>query len=415
MSPRRVVVTGMGMLSPLGLDVESSWSAALAGKSGIAPIEHMSVEGFATQFGGSVKGFEIEQYMPAKDARKLDLFIQYGLAAGYQALANSGLQVTDDNRERIGVVIGSGIGGLSNIEDTAKTLFDKGPRRISPFFVPGSIINMVSGTLSLQFGLQGPNISIATACTTGTHCIGMAARTIAYGDADAMLTGGAEMATCGLGLGGFGASRALSTRNDEPQAASRPWDEGRDGFVLSDGAGVLVLEELEYARARGATIYAEVVGFGMSSDAYHMTLPPEDGNGAARCMANALKDAGMQPDEISYINAHGTSTPAGDLAEVNAIKSVFGAHAQQLCVSSTKSMTGHLLGAAGAIEAIFSVLAIRDQKVPPTINLDKPSEGCDLDFVPHKAREMQVDAVLSNSFGFGGTNGSLIMRRYQDA
>ncbi len=415
MSRRRVVVTGMGMLSPLGLDVESSWSAALAGKSGVAPIEHMSVEGFATRFGGSVKDFDVEKYMPAKEARKLDLFIQYGLAAGYQAMEDSGLQVSDENRERIGVVIGSGIGGLTNIEDTCSTLFEKGPRRISPFFVPGSIINMASGTLSLRMGLQGPNFAIATACTTGTHCIGMAARTIAYGDADVMVAGGAEMATCGLGLGGFGASRALSTRNDEPQAASRPWDEGRDGFVLSDGAGVLILEELEHAKARGAKIYAELAGFGMSSDAFHMTLPPENGDGAARCMHNALQDAGMQPEQIQYINAHGTSTMAGDLAEVNAIKSVFGAHAQQLCVSSTKSMTGHLLGAAGAIEAIFSVLAIRDQQVPPTINLDKPGEGCDLDFVPHQSRAVELDAVVSNSFGFGGTNGSLIMRRYQDA
>ncbi len=412
MSRRRVVVTGIGMLSPVGLDVKSSWAAVLAGQSGIAPIEHMNVEAYSTRFGGSVRGFDVEQYMPAKEARKLDLFIQYGLAASYQAMQDSGLQVTDANRERIGVVVGSGIGGLTNIEETSKTLFEKGPRRISPFFVPGSIINMVSGTLSMRLGLQGPNFAITTACTTGTHCIGMAARTIMYGEADAMVAGGSEMATCGLGLGGFGAARALSTRNDDPQAASRPWDAARDGFVLSDGAGALILEELEHAKARGATIYAEVAGFGMSSDAFHMTLPPEDGNGAARCMTNALKDAGLNPQQLQYINAHGTSTPAGDLAEVKAIKTVFGEHAQQLSVSSTKSMTGHLLGAAGAVEAIFSVLALRDQVAPPTINLDEPSEGCDLDFVAHQAKEMSIDAVLSNSFGFGGTNGSLVFTRF---
>ncbi len=412
MSRRRVVVTGIGMLSPVGLDVKSSWAAVLAGQSGIAPIEHMNVEAYSTRFGGSVRGFDVEQYMPAKEARKLDLFIQYGLAASYQAMQDSGLQVTDANRERIGVVVGSGIGGLTNIEETSKTLFEKGPRRISPFFVPGSIINMVSGTLSMRLGLQGPNFAITTACTTGTHCIGMAARTIMYGEADAMVAGGSEMATCGLGLGGFGAARALSTRNDDPQAASRPWDEARDGFVLSDGAGALILEELEHAKARGATIYAEVAGFGMSSDAFHMTLPPENGSGAARCMTNALKDAGLNPQQLQYINAHGTSTPAGDLAEVEAIKTVFGEHAQQLSVSSTKSMTGHLLGAAGAVEAIFSILALRDQVAPPTINLDEPSEGCDLDFVAHQAKEMRIDAVLSNSFGFGGTNGSLVFTRF---
>lgn len=413
MSRRRVVVTGLGMLTPLGLDVPSSWAGVLAGRSGIAPIEHMDVEAFTTRFGGSVKGFDVEQYMPAKDARKFDLFIQYGLAASYQAVQDSGLQINDANRARIGVVMGSGIGGLTNIEDTCRTLFDKGPRRISPFFVPGSIINMVSGALSMQLGLQGPNYAITTACTTGTHCIGMAARTIMYGDADVMVAGGSEMATCGLGLGGFAASRALSTRNDDPQAASRPWDAGRDGFVLSDGAGAVILEELEHARARGATIYAEVAGFGMSSDAYHITLPPEDGNGAARCMANAMRDSGLALEAIDYVNAHGTSTPAGDVAEVQALKTVFGEHAHQLSVSSTKSMTGHLLGAAGAIEAIFSVLAIRDQVAPPTINLDEPGEGCDLDFVPHQAKEREINAVLSNSFGFGGTNGSLVFARFK--
>ena len=413
MSRRRVVVTGMGMLSPLGVDVAQSWSGILAGKSGIGLIEHINVDAFSTRFGGSVKNFDVEQYMPAKDARRLDLFIQYGLAAGMQAITDSGLQVTDANRQRIGVAMGSGIGGLTNIENTSKTLFDQGPRRISPFFVPGSIINMISGVLSIQLGLQGPNYAVATACTTGTHCIGMAARNIAYGDADVMLAGGAEMAACGLGLGGFAASRALSTRNDDPQAASRPWDAGRDGFVLSDGAGALVLEELEHAKARGATIYAEVAGFGMSADAYHMTSPPEQGDGAARCMANALHDAGMLADQVQYVNAHGTSTPAGDLAEVNALKNVFAEHAKTICVSSTKSMTGHLLGAAGAVEAIFSILAIRDQVAPPTINLDEPSEGCDLDFVAHQAKPLAIDAVLSNSFGFGGTNGSLLLRRYR--
>lgn len=413
MSRRRVVVTGMGMLSPLGVDVAQSWSGILAGKSGIGLIEHINVDAFSTRFGGSVKSFDVEQYMPAKDARRLDLFIQYGLAAGMQAMTDSGLEVTDANRQRIGVAMGSGIGGLTNIENTSKTLFDQGPRRISPFFVPGSIINMISGVLSIQLGLQGPNYAVATACTTGTHCIGMAARNIAYGDADVMLAGGAEMAACGLGLGGFAASRALSTRNDDPQAASRPWDADRDGFVLSDGAGALVLEELEHAKARGATIYAEVAGFGMSADAYHMTSPPEQGDGAARCMASALHDAGMRPDQVQYVNAHGTSTPAGDLAEVNALKSVFAEHAKAICVSSTKSMTGHLLGAAGAVEAIFSILAIRDQVAPPTINLDEPGEGCDLDFVAHQAKPLAIDAVLSNSFGFGGTNGSLLLRRYR--
>ncbi|MNN15497.1 3-oxoacyl-[acyl-carrier-protein] synthase 2 [compost metagenome] len=320
--------------------------------------------------------------------------------------------MTDANRERIGVAMGSGIGGLTNIEETSRTLHDQGPRRISPFFVPGSIINMISGFLSIHLGVQGPNYAISTACTTGTHCIGMAARNIAFGEADVMIAGGAEMAACGLGMGGFGASRALSTRNDDPTRASRPWDKGRDGFVLADGAGALVLEELEHAKARGATIYAELVGFGMSGDAYHMTSPPEDGSGAARCMVNALRDAGLNASDVDYINAHGTSTPAGDLAESSAIKSVFGDHAYKLAVSSTKSMTGHLLGAAGAVEAIFSVLSINSQVAPPTINLDEPSEGCDLDFVPHQARTMPIEVVLSNSFGFGGTNGSLVFRRF---
>lgn len=413
MSRRRVVITGLGMLSPLGNTVADSWQGILAGRSGIGLIEHMDLSAYATRFGGSVKGFDVEQYLSAKEARKLDLFIQYGLAASFQAVRDAGLEVTDANRERIGVAMGSGIGGLTNIENNCRSLIEQGPRRISPFFVPGSIINMVSGFLSIHLGIQGPNYAIATACTTGTHCIGMAARNIAYGEADVMIAGGSEMAACGLGLGGFGAARALSTRNDEPTRASRPWDKGRDGFVLSDGAGALVLEELEHARARGATIYAELVGFGMSGDAFHMTSPPDDGAGAARCMRNALRDAGLNADQVQYINAHGTSTPAGDLAEAAAVKSVFGDHAYRVAVSSTKSMTGHLLGAAGAVEAIFSVLAIRDQVAPPTINLEEPDESCDLDFVPHQARSMPIDVVLSNSFGFGGTNGSLVFRRFE--
>ncbi|MFJ5297057.1 beta-ketoacyl-ACP synthase II [Pseudomonas sp. NPDC088368] len=414
MSRRRVVVTGMGMLTPLGNDVPSTWQGILAGQSGIGLIEHTDLSAYTTRFGGSVKGFKVEDYLSPKEARRLDLFIQYGLAASFQAVRNAGIEITDANRERIGVAMGSGIGGLTNIENTSRLLHDQGPGKISPFFVPGSIINMISGFLSIHLGAQGPNYAIATACTTSTHCIGMAARNIAYDEADVMIAGGAEMAACGLGMGGFGASRALSTRNDEPTRASRPWDKGRDGFVLSDGAGALVLEELEHAKARGATIYAELIGFGMSGDAFHMTSPPEDGAGAARCIANALRDAKIGRDQVQYINAHGTSTPAGDLAEVRAIKSVFGEYARELAVSSTKSMTGHLLGAAGAIEAIFSVLAINGQVAPPTINLDEPGEGCDLDFVPHEPRSMPIDVVVSNSFGFGGTNGSLVFRRFAE-
>jgi 3-oxoacyl-[acyl-carrier-protein] synthase II len=404
----------MGMLSPLGNDVPSSWQGILAGRSGIGLLEHMDLSAYSTRFGGSIKGFEVEQYLPAKEARKLDLFIQYGLAASFQAVRDSGLEITDANRERIGVAMGSGIGGLTNIENSCKVLIEQGPRRISPFFVPGSIINMVSGFLSIHLGLQGPNYAIATACTTGTHCIGMAARNIAYGEADVMVAGGSEMAASGLGIGGFAAARALSTRNDDPAAASRPWDRQRDGFVLSDGAGALVLEELEHAKARGAHIYAELIGFGMSADAFHMTSPPDDGAGAARCIRNALNDARLNAVEVQYINAHGTSTPAGDKAEAAAIRSVFGDHAYKLSVSSTKSMVGHLLGAAGAVEAIFSVLAIRDQVAPPTINLDEPDEGCDLDFVPHQAKPMPIDVAISNSFGFGGTNGSLVFRRFAE-
>ncbi|AVX13678.1 beta-ketoacyl-ACP synthase II [Stutzerimonas stutzeri] len=414
MSRRRVVVTGMGMLSPLGNDVPSSWQGILAGRSGIGLIEHMDLSAYSTRFGGSIKGFDVEQYLPAKEARKLDLFIQYGLAASFQAVRDSGLEITDANRERIGVAMGSGIGGLTNIENSCKALIEQGPRRISPFFVPGSIINMVSGFLSIHLGLQGPNYAIATACTTGTHCIGMAARNIAYGEADVMVAGGSEMAACGLGIGGFAAARALSTRNDDPAAASRPWDKGRDGFVLSDGAGALVLEELEHAKARGARIYAELIGFGMSADAFHMTSPPDDGAGAARCIRNALNDAQLNVEQVQYINAHGTSTPAGDKAEAAAIRSVFGDHAYELSVSSTKSMVGHLLGAAGAVEAIFSALAIQDQVAPPTINLEEPDEGCDLDFVPNQAKPRPIDVVVSNSFGFGGTNGSLVFRRFAE-
>jgi len=413
-SRRRVVITGMGMLSPLGNDVPSSWQGILAGRSGIGLIEHMDLAAYSTRFGGSVKNFDVEQYLPAKEARKLDLFIQYGLAASFQAVRDSGLEITDANRERVGVAMGSGIGGLTNIENSCKALIEQGPRRISPFFVPGSIINMVSGFLSIHLGLQGPNYAIATACTTGTHCIGMAARNIAYGEADVMIAGGSEMAASGLGIGGFAAARALSTRNEDPASASRPWDKDRDGFVLSDGSGALVLEELEHAKARGARIYAEVIGFGMSADAFHMTSPPDDGAGAARCIRNAIVDARVDPAQVDYINAHGTSTPAGDKAEAAAIRTVFGDHAYDLSVSSTKSMVGHLLGAAGAVEAIFSVLAIRDQVAPPTINLDEPGEGCDLDFVPHEAKPRTIDIAVSNSFGFGGTNGSLVFRRFAE-
>ncbi|MBF7052813.1 beta-ketoacyl-ACP synthase II [Halomonas sp. KAO] len=411
MTRRRVVVTGLGLVTPVGNTVEESWRNIVAGNSGIAPIEHFDVSGFNTRFGGSVKDFDISPYLNPKDARKMDLFIQYGMAAGAQAIQDAGLECSDENAHRIGVAIGSGIGGLPMIEHNHNALTKSGPRRISPFFVPGSIINMISGNLAIRHGFRGPNIAITTACTTGTHNIGYSARTIAYGDADVMVCGGAEMATTPLGLGGFSAARALSTRNDDPEAASRPWDRDRDGFVLSDGAGVLVLEEYEHAKARGATIYAEMAGFGMSDDAYHMTAPPEDGSGAAQSMANAVHDAGLDPAAIDYINAHGTSTPAGDLAESRAVQRVMGEAARSVAVSSTKSMIGHLLGAAGAVEAVFSILAIRDQVAPPTINLDNLQEGCELDYVPHTAREMKIDVALSNSFGFGGTNGTLIFTR----
>ena len=405
---RRVVVTGLGMVSPLGNTVASSWEGILAGRSGIARIEHFDVAPFTTQFAGNIHGLDIEQYLPLKDARKMDTFIQYGLVAGIQAMEDSGFLVTESNADRCGSAIGSGIGGIGAIEENRDIITTKGPRRISPFFVPGSIINMVAGNLAIKYGLRGPNIAVTTACTTGTHNIGLAARMIALGDADMMVAGGAEMACTPVGLGGFAAARALSTRNDNPQAASRPWDKDRDGFVLADGAGMLVLEEYEQAKQRGAKIYAELCGFGMSDDAYHMTSPPEDGNGAARSMVNALRDAKINTEDLHYINAHGTSTPAGDIAECRAVKSVMGSSAAKVAVSSTKSMTGHLLGAAGAIEAIFSILAIRDQVAPPTINLDNPDNECDLNFVPHQPQSMDIRYAMSNSFGFGGTNGTLL-------
>ena len=415
MSKRRVVITGMGMLSPLGNDVKSSWDGVRAGRSGIGMIDRFDASEYNTRIGGAIKDLDLSPWLSTKEARKLDAFIHYGLIAAQQAVEDSGLDTYDElDKDRAGIAIGSGIGGLEYIEKNVLTMDKSGPRKVSPFFVPASVINMISGNAAIRFGYRGPNIAIVTACTTGTHNIGYAARTIAYGDADVMLAGGSEMATTRTGIAAFSAARALSTRNDEPEKASRPWDRERDGFVLSDGAGVVVLEDLEHAKKRGATIYGEVVGFGMSDDAHHITAPPESGEGAARSMQNALRDAGLTPDEVDYINAHGTSTQVGDVAEVAAVKSVFGDHAQKLAMSSTKSMTGHLLGAAGAVEGIFSVLAIRDSLLPPTINLDNPDEGCDLDFVPNQSRASDVRVALSNSFGFGGTNGTLIFRRYED-
>ena len=410
MSHRRVVVTGLGLITPVGNTVEESWKNITAGKSGIASITHFDASQLNTRFCGAVKDFDGERYgIDRKSARKMDLFVQYGVAAGCQAIEDAGLAVTEVNAHRMGVAIGSGIGGLPMIEMNMNAMAAGGPRKISPFFVPGSIINMVSGNLAIKYGLAGPNIAIATACTTGTHNIGYSARTIAYGDADVMVCGGAEMASCALGIGGFSAARALSTRNDDPSAASRPWDRDRDGFVLSDGAGVLVLEEYEHAKARGAKIYAELTGFGMSDDAHHITAP--SGTGAEMAMKNAIADAKLTADSIDYINAHGTSTLLGDAGESKAIESVFGEAAKNVAVSSTKSMIGHLLGAAGAVEAAFSVLAIRDQIAPPTINLDAPSEDCRLDYVPHTARAMNISHAMSNSFGFGGTNGTLIFSK----
>ncbi|MWN06612.1 beta-ketoacyl-ACP synthase II [Gilliamella sp. Pas-s95] len=413
MSKRRVVVTGMGMISPVGNTVESTWQALLAGQSGVELIEHFDTAPFATRFAAMVKNFNGEDYnISRKDARKMDYFIQYGIAAGMQAMKDAGIEITEENAKRIGCAIGSGIGGLGLIEENHSALVNGGPRKISPFFVPSTIVNMIAGHLSIIYGLKGPSITIATACSSGVHNIGHAARMIAYGDADAMLAGGGEKASTPLGIGGFGAARALSTNNSNPKAASRPWDKDRDGFVLGDGAGIMFLEEYEHAKKRGAKIYAELVGFGMSGDAYHMTSPPENGSGAALAMKCAIRDAGIMPEQVGYINAHGTSTPAGDKAETQAVKSIFKENANKVMVSSTKSMIGHLLGAAGAVESIFTVLALRDQSVPPTINLDNPDEGCDLDYVPHTARQVKnLEYALCNSFGFGGTNGSVLFKK----
>ncbi len=411
LSERKVVVTGVGMLTPLGVDRDATWHGVQAGHSGIGPIEAFDASEFPVRFGGAVPDFDIDPYIPAKEARRMDGFIQYGLVAGIHAMQDAGLDVTDENRQRIGAAVGSGIGGIVTIEACHEVVMTKGPKRVTPFFVPGSIINMVAGHLTIMYGLQGPNIAITTACTTGTHNIGFGARLIASGDADAMLVGGAEKSTGPTTMAGFAAMKALSTRNDEPELASRPWDRDRDGFVLSDGAAVLVLEEYEHARQRGADIYCELAGFGMSADATHMTQPSEDGAGAALSMQNALKDAGLATDDIDYINAHGTSTPLGDVTETLAIKSVFGAHAQRLSVSSSKSMIGHTLGAAGAIEAAITIMALKHQTAPPTINLDNAGDGCDLDYVPHTARDLPMTVALSNSFGFGGTNGSLIFKQ----
>lgn len=411
MTKKRVVITGLGTVNPLGLNVTDTWSAILQGKSGISRVEHFDATGFATQIYGGVKDFDVSGVMTEKEARKIDLFIQYAMVAASQALADAGLSDNFDP-DRAGVAVGSGIGGLTTIEANHQQLLKSGPRRVSPFLVPGSVVNMASGNIAIAHNLRGPNFAITTACTTGTHNIGYAARTIAYGDADIMVAGGSEKGSSALGMAGFAAARAMSTRNDEPEKASRPWDKERDGFVLGDGAAVLVLESLEHAQARGATIYAELSGLGLSDDAHHITSPPESGEGAEKAMANALRDAGLQPQDIDYINAHGTSTQVGDIAETRAVKSLFGDHAARLAISSTKSMTGHLLGAAGALEGMISVLAIRDGVAPPTINLDDPDEGCDLDYVPHSARKMDIRAVISNSFGFGGTNGSLLFTRY---
>ena len=408
---RRIVVTGLGLVTAVGHTVEATWESIVAGRSGVSPIDTFDASGFSSRIGATVRDFDLSPYMSPKEARKTDQFIHYGIAAAKQAIAGAGIEVTDENRERIGIAIGSGIGGLPGIEKGHEGYLSGGPRRISPFFVPSNIINMIAGNLSIEFGIRGPNYGIVTACSTGTHNIGDAARMIERGDVDVMIAGGAEMATSPMGLGGFAAARALSTRNDDPEGASRPWDRGRDGFVLGDGAGVVVLESREHAVARGAPIHAEFAGFGMSSDAYHITLPPDDGDGAHRCMNLALRDAGLDASSIDHINAHGTSTPAGDVIETRAVKRTFGEHAFDLTVTSTKSMIGHLLGAAGGVEAVFAILAIRDQVVPPTINLHDPDDECDLDYVPHTARDMKIDVAMSNSFGFGGTNGTLIFKR----
>ncbi len=411
MAKRRVVVTGLGIVSPVGNDLKSSWASILAGKSGAALITEFDTSGQAVKFACEVKGFDASEYIARKELKKMDTFIHYGIAASDQAIKDSGLVITEQNAERIGIAVGSGIGGLPMIEKNKDAMTKGGARKISPFLIPGSIINMISGNLSIMHGIKGPNIAPVTACTTGTHSVGLGARMIAYGDADVMIVGGAEKACSPLGIGGFAASRALSRNNDNPQAASRPWDRDRDGFVLGDGAGILVLEEYEHAKARGAKIYAEMAGFGMSGDAYHMTSPSAGGEGAARCMVNAMKDAGVNPDDIQFVNAHGTSTPAGDVAETMAMKLAFGEHAKSLAITSTKSMTGHLLGAAGGIEAVFTIMSLQDQVASPTINLDNQDPACDLDFVPHTARDMKIDIAMSNSFGFGGTNGTVIFKR----
>ncbi|MBI4206208.1 MAG: beta-ketoacyl-ACP synthase II [Betaproteobacteria bacterium] len=411
MARRRVVVTGLGIVAPVGIGVVQSWANIVAGKSGITRITRFDPSAFSSQIAGEVQDFDVARYLSPKEARRMDTFIHYGMAAAIEAVKDAGLEVTPQTAERIGVNIGSGIGGLPLIEDTHVDYQKGGPRKISPFFVPGTIINMISGNLSIMYGFKGPNLAIVTACTTATHCIGESGRIIEYGDADVMIAGGAEATVSPLGVGGFCAARALSGRNDDPATASRPWDRDRDGFVLGEGAGVVVLEEYEYAKARGARIYCELAGYGMSADAHHMTAPCEDGDGAVRCMANAIRNAGVNRDEVDYINAHGTSTPLGDVAETIAVKRCFGDHAAKLAVSSTKSMTGHLLGAAGGVEAVFSVLAIRDQVAPPTINIFNQDPQCDLDYVPNTARQMKIGVAVSNSFGFGGTNGSLVFRK----
>ena len=412
MSRRRIVVTGMGIVSPVGSTLDGAWANVLAGKSGIVPITKYDVSAYTTRFAGLVADFRVEEWMGPKEIKRTDPFIQYGVAAAKQAVKDSGLEITEANRERIGICVGSGIGGIGTIEEECRALHAGGPRKVSPFFVPASIINMISGYISIDLGITGPNLATVTACTTATHAIGVGARLIQAGDADVFIVGAGEAGSSPAGMAGFCQARALSTRNDDPWRASRPWDKDRDGFVLGDGAGVLVLEDLEHAKKRGARIYAEFIGFGMSGDACHITLPAEGGDGARRCMTNALRDAGINPGQVDYINAHGTSTPAGDLAETQAIKSAFGDHARKVSISSTKSMTGHLLGAAGGIEAVFSILSLRDQVVPPTINLDNPSEGCDLDYTPHTAKQRALEIVLSNSFGFGGTNGTIVFKRF---
>ena len=411
MSQRRVVVTGMGMVSPLGNDMASSWDGIVNGRSGIGEVTSFDASSFATRIVGEVRGLDIAQYVNPKDAKKMDAFIHYGMAAALMALDDSGLEITEANAERVGAIIGSGIGGILGIEQQTEKFIEGGPRKISPFYIPSTIINMLPGHLSIMKGLKGPGFSAVSACATSNHSIGMAMRMIQYGDADVMVAGGAERGSSPTSMGGFCSMKAMSTRNDDPTRASRPWDKDRDGFVLGDGAGVLILEEYEHAKARGARIYCELAGFGASTDAFHMTAPSEDGDGPARCMLSALKDAGLNIEQVDYLNAHGTSTPLGDLAETLAMKRAFGDHAYRMMVSSTKSMTGHLLGAAGGVEAIFSVLALRDDIVPPTINLDEPGEGCDLDYVPNVARQKRIDVALSNGFGFGGTNGTLVFRR----